>query len=282
MFPPHEGQDLEYLIQFRHPEKTLVIFPGLKTLTLADHARLFQLEVGAYEQILEGFATRARQAAAKLLEDASFATAVDDLPLEPGQLVLGLGDSITAERQSWFEILRHVLELRRPQDRLRLVNAGVSAETTLHVLSRFAGLCVLGPHWILTLIGTNDVRLHGRHPTKTLLTPDETGRNLEQLRALMLDQTQARRLWLTPPPLLEARIETHWFPVSLQQRWKNADLERVVQCINQLGDPVIDTRAAFNGPLEPLLLEDGLHPSLAGQSRMARMVVEHWNPALRG
>ncbi|WP_264777795.1 SGNH/GDSL hydrolase family protein [Deinococcus aetherius] len=150
------------MVQLRHPEKTLAIFPGLRDLTPEDHARLFGLGAAAYGQTLEDFTARVRGVARELPADPEFAA----LPLEPGQTILGLGDSLTADRQSWFEVLRQVLELRRLNDRLRLINAGVSADTTVHLLTRLAPLTVHNPAWILTLIGTNDVRLHGKHSTK--------------------------------------------------------------------------------------------------------------------
>lgn len=39
---------------------------------------------------------------------------MDALPFHPGQLVLAVGDSLTGDLQSWAEILRYLLDLRRP------------------------------------------------------------------------------------------------------------------------------------------------------------------------
>jgi acyl-CoA thioesterase-1 len=51
--------------------------------------------------------------------------------------VFGVGDSFTDDLQSWLEIVRHLLEERRPRDEIRIINAGLSAHTTAMELRRF-------------------------------------------------------------------------------------------------------------------------------------------------
>lgn len=270
---PTEVEQLTYAIQFYHPEKMLSQLPGVQNE--ATLAALLGIEVDLYRQIRDRFALNARETAQTLLADAEFCHWVDRLPFAPGAVVVGLGDSITDDRQSWLEILRHLLDLRRPDDGIEVVNAGISGDTTTHIISRFFEVAQRQPDWILCLVGTNDVRRHGFPPNQVLVGLAETARNLQHLRDLATRQTRSRWVWMTPATAIEAQIEADWALGPIQERWLNADLVAVANLVRQQPDPVIDLQAIFGMPPRPeLLLSDGLHPSLAGHREIATALVE--------
>ncbi len=258
-----------YYIQFQHPEKT---WPGLGESALAP---LFDVDLPTYQKIRSIFAETTRQAALDLLDDPAFPAQVDRLPFEAGATVVGLGDSITDDLQSWLEILREVLALRRSHDQIKVSNAGISGYTTAQVVSRFLDVVQQEPDWIICMVGTNDARRHGLSPTKTLVSLEETAKNLEMLRNFGATQTKARWVWMTPSPVIEAQIASDWFLSPFQMMWRNEDLRAIAQVIRQLSDPVVDLQSAFGMDAYPnLLLADGLHPSLAGQKRIVTALVE--------
>src|SRR3712207_412654 len=108
MEPPSRAE-IEESMQYHHPEKTLADLPGGQEIGDELLAPFFGTDVGTYREIKGEFAERARGCARDLLRDPSFARLVDRLPFEPGSTVVGLGDSITDDSQSWLEILRHLL-----------------------------------------------------------------------------------------------------------------------------------------------------------------------------
>ncbi|MBP2324574.1 hypothetical protein JOF56_004959 [Kibdelosporangium banguiense] len=55
-----------------------------------------------------------------------------------GPHVAVVGESTTADRLSWFEILRHALSLRHKE--VRLTNLAVSGSTTTQALTRLPAL----------------------------------------------------------------------------------------------------------------------------------------------
>jgi lysophospholipase L1-like esterase len=125
------------------------------------------------------------------------------------------------------------------------------------------------------MIGTNDARLHGQSPTKTLVSPHETEKNLAMLHNFARTQTSARWVWLTPATVIEPMIAAHWFLGPLQLMWKNEDLTAVAEAVKRQTDPVVDLQQHFGIPAKPdLLLDDGLHPSLAGQKVIVKALVE--------
>ena len=75
------ADQLEYLLQFQHPEKMLRAMPGLR----AEHvAAMFQIDLATYRRVRGRFARRARRAAAELLDGHACPAR---LPFRPGQVV---------------------------------------------------------------------------------------------------------------------------------------------------------------------------------------------------
>ncbi len=261
-------------MRYHHPEKTLAMLPTRPEVTDEMIAPFFRIDVGTYKEIKASFAERASRCARELLEDARFAGLVDRLPFESGTTVVGLGDSITDDLLSWFEILRHLLTESRPESGVRLVNAGISGDTTSKALSRILHVLEENPAWILILIGTNDALFVREPPTKAQVSLEETEKNLRALRDLCKAQSGARLAWMTPPPGVEER---QYPSPPGQPVWRNADLAETAKLVRQVAaeDPLVDLWGAFGNPAKPeFLLPDGLHPSLAGQKAVATALVE--------
>jgi acyl-CoA thioesterase I len=266
--------EIEEAVQYHHPEKTLAGLPTRPEISEEMLAQFFRTDARTYKEIKAAFAERAHQCARELLQDAQFASLVDRLPFEGDTTVVGLGDSITDDYQSWLEILRHLLAERRPQDGIKLVNAGISGDTTSRLLGRFLDVLEEGPAWFLVLIGTNDVPFVRDPPTKPLVSPEETNKNLRTLRDLAKARSDARLVWITPPPAIENL--TTAVPVG-EPVWRNADLKEVAELVRGVAreDTLVDLREVFGDPANPeFLLPDGLHPSLAGQKAIAAALVE--------
>lgn len=260
---------ISYLIQFLHPDKG---WPALDETAIAP---LFGVDVATYRNISVAFAERATHAAAELLADPIFAARVDRLPFQSGATVVGLGDSITDDLQSWLEILRHLLLQRRPQDGINIVNAGISGNTTTHLIDRFMDIVNLRPGWVFCMVGTKDAGTHGQSPAKTLVSLEETAKNLHALRHFAASQTTARWIWMTPTPVIEAQVASHWLFGAIQMSVSNTDLVAIADMMRQLPDPVVDVQKVFGNPVNPdWLLSDGVHPSLAGHKIIVKAFVE--------
>lgn len=183
-------EQFKFILQFIHVEKLLADFPGI---TDDNIAAIFSIDGAQYRSIRNGFNENARKTAETLLADPEFAELVDRLPFAANSTVLAVGDSVTDDDQSWLEILRHLVNLKRPDDEIRIINAGVSGDTTTHALSRFSELTLLRPDWVLFLIGLNDARKHGVAPGKTLVSVEETGKTCMRYAVLRLNKHQ--RSW---------------------------------------------------------------------------------------
>lgn len=273
---PLEGEELTYQLQFFHPEKISILasMPGMNEEVVA---KIYGIDMVWYQNLKNNFQQNAQRAAQELLTNPTFATQVDQLPFAPGTIIVGLGDSITDDCQSWLEILRHLLAQRRPQDKIQVINAGVSGDTTDQMITRFFEITLQQPDWIICFAGTNDARRHGQSPTKVLVSLEETAKNLQMLRHFANSETTAKWMWITPASVIEEQIVKHWFLGQLEVMWLNKDLQAIAELINQQPEPVVNLQPIFGMPANPdLLLPDGLHPSLAGQKAIVKAVVERF------
>jgi acyl-CoA thioesterase-1 len=264
---------IENWIQYTHLEKLYGYLPGMDEALMA---RLFGLKLEDYREVKDRFDANAREAAQELLEDASFAGRVDRLPFHSGETVLGVGDSFTDDLRSWLEIVRHLLEARRPRDEICIINAGLSAHTTAMVLRRFVpNVIAWRPDWIICLLGGNDATRVGPEPNKTQVSVEETVKNLEAMRRIARTQTDANWVWITPPTYDEERASS--FPPFKQGQsvFRNDDVIAIGNHIREQPEMVVDIQRIFGLPPSPEFQGlDGVHPSLAGQKAIARAFVE--------
>ncbi len=255
------------LVRFQKPELSLPYSNGIDDAHLA---ALFGLETDEYRSLRTDLENQARAAAADLLTEPEIAEQVDRLPLTPGQHVVALGESSTADRLSWFEILRHLLELSRPDDRIRLTNLAVAGATTTQTLKNSGGLGFLRPDWVLCQLGANDAQRLGQDGPR-VVSPEETVRNFDLLRARA---SQARWVWLTPTDTDEALLAK--FPPfrAAGISWRAKDHEETAAALNLRPEVLIDTLTVTRPTPDQRLFEpDGVHLSPAGQVAVARVVV---------
>ncbi|MQA77092.1 MAG: hypothetical protein GEV10_01185 [Streptosporangiales bacterium] len=257
-------------LQLTHLEKLYGYLPGMVDALPS----IFGLDKDRYAELTEGFAVHARQAAQELLDDDAFASAVDALPFAPGQTVLAVGDSMTDDLQSWAEILRHVLELLRPDDGVRIVNGGLSAHTTAMVLRRWVPTVAQRPDWIICFLGGNDVTRVGPEPTKSQVSTAETVANLRELHRIAAARADASWVWITPAPVHEERVAA--FPPFRmgESTWRNDDIVALTEAMRDFPEPVVDLTTVFGVPAaDDLQGPDGVHASLAGQQAVTRALV---------
>lgn len=272
------NEQMRWLLKVIQPARTLASLPGGAGLSLETQAALLGLPPEAYITELGRMKAEARDAASELLADPAVASMVDRLPLRKGASVVAFGDSLTSEPQSWAVILSELLGARRAADGISVIISAIGGDTTTHGLVRFGEVVGQQPDWVLFLIGTNDARTQGPHPTKTLVHHEETARNIAELRQRLSRETKARAVWITPPAVNEEQVAGHWGLARFGVRFRNEDLARVAKSIRDSDGAAIDIMSALGTPPpSELLMGDGLHFTVAGQKRLALEVLKGWS-----
>jgi len=271
-------EQMRWLLKVIQPARTLASLPGGAGLSQETHAAMLGLPPEIYAAELGRMRAEAKEAAGELLADPAVASMVDRLPLRKGAKVVAFGDSLTSEPQSWAVILSELLAARRAADEISVAINAVGGDTTTHGLVRVGEVVGQQPDWIFFLIGTNDARTQGSHPTKTLVHHEETVRNVAELRQRVSRETKARCVWITPPAVNEEQVARHGGLARFGVRFRNEDLARVAKIVRDVDGPVIDVFSNLGTPPpEGLLVGDGLHFTLAGQKRLALEVIKGWS-----
>ncbi|MFJ6722733.1 SGNH/GDSL hydrolase family protein [Streptomyces sp. NPDC091259] len=250
----------ERMLRFHQPEKVLRhLGPAPDEAALG---ALFGLDPAGYRMRLNRFEARNRAAAAALAAEPGAAARLAGLPFRPGEHVVSVGESTTADRLSWFEILRHLL----PDD-VRCTNLAVTGSTTIQALANLPTLALQRPDWVLCMLGANDVqRLDG----VPLISAAETRRTLRALRDLTVHRTGARWVWLTPTGVDPGRVGEYVHFRRAGLGWAGADLDAVAELLLAEPEVTVDTRAAAHGHWE----EDGVHLTPTGQQHVAAAVLD--------
>lgn len=263
---------LAKLVQSQHPEKVLTYARHLDEKVLA---AIYGVDVDIYLLVRSQLKQQVKEAAEQLLQFPDFAARVDRLPFKAGETVVGLGESTTDDLLSWFEILRYLLEQKRPHDGIRLINEGISGNTTTQVLGRLSGIVTRHTDWIFCMIGANDTMRVGEDSAKTLVSLEETAKNLHEIRRIAAVRSKAKWVWITPSTFDEERIDAFTHFKAGQLSWRNEDILAVGSLIRDMSDPVVDTQAGLGLPAQAKYMGiDGLHPSIEGYKAIARWVVE--------
>ena len=254
---------LEKLVRFQHPERSLGYARALSDETLAS---LFGTDAETYGDAVAQLDAQRAEAVRRLAARPDVREVLQYPPFERGQTIVATGESTTADRLSWFELIAALLTVERPDLELRFENLAVAGSTTTQALAGVPALRRASGDWVFCMLGGNDAqRFDGADGTR-LVSAAETVRNLRALRDLgQGDGT--KWVWLPPTPVDEELIAQFRYFQLAGITWTNADARALAAELSTLGGPVIDTFDA--APVAEPFLDDGVHPSLSAQESLA-------------
>jgi len=252
-----------------HPEKFLNFLPNLNDGQIA---QLYGMSLQEYQSAKKVYDGQAQNAASELLANSDFTFKIDKLPFKKNQTVLVIGESTADALNSWVYILQYLLNQRRPQDNIRIVNAAISGQTTTEALRKITAQAKLGPDWVICHLGTNDCMRYGSQKTTVSLT--ETIANLNAIKEIINKDAKANIVWLTPVPIDEKRAE-NFQPFKTQQlSLKNSDLNEISKYLKALPEPTIDVTEEFGNPVNPEFVQyDGIHLTIDGQKAIVESLI---------
>jgi acyl-CoA thioesterase-1 len=256
-------------VQFQRPAAFHEL-PGGGAVDEQGEAVLLGTTVEALRELRSGMRAVVEAAVASLLADPAVRAALERLPA--GLAIGAVGDSLTADHQSWAEMLRGALAEVRPD--VELVNVAKSGDTTMDLVRRLT-LALAGrrPSRYLVLAGSNDACRTVPYDGKMFISDEETRANLQRL-ADIVASIGGEVVWLTPPPLAEDVAAAFPVFVDMGIRYRADDVARKAAIVRERPEPVIDLHATLGAEAgDDLLLADGVHLAPAGQVAIARRVI---------
>ena len=225
------------------------------------------LEPSAVSGVRDGLAGRVRAAAGALLTERPVAAGLHRMALRPGERVVVVGDSISADRLSWARLLADLVPMVEPEASVEVL--ALSSRTSSEALALGPVLVSRVPTRVLVMLGTNDVRREGATTGVRMVSAAETARNLRALRLLLETETGARVRFVVPPPVDPARVGLTRELTG--EWWDGADLPELTAIVRDVDPDAIDLSGL---PARPGFWEDdGLHPSPIGQVAILRAVL---------
>ena len=217
--------------------------------------------------------SEARASAAELLGEADVIETLPLLPFKRDARVLAVGDSITADRLGWAELMSLVTS-EVPQSAFTVINMGVGGQTSSDVISQVDVYADLEPDWVILMVGTNDFRFHTEQVNVTMLSKSETERNLLLIRQLIENELGARLVVVTPPPVVRPGVTVG--TAARAVGWREGYDASLAEFIRSEFANHIDVHSVLGGvAVDGLFEEDGVHPSVDGQKLILRTILHH-------
>ncbi len=262
---------LRYFMAFHCPEKRFPMYPGAASVR---NVAAF-IGISEYELVesRKRFDEIARNVAVELLGDEEVASQVKRLPFENGQTIVAFGDSLTEDRQSWFEVLRHMLEIVTPNPAYRFVNMGISGDTSYDALRRIGQILRMEPDWVFIAFGTNDVARPLVAPERTTVSLADFWENIEVLSRVFNESLPNPPIWVAPPTVITPMMEDIGFYEAIMHE---SDLVQYRQVIAGKPGHIVDPHGTRMGnpPQMWNFLSDGVHHTPAGHEQTVRAVLK--------
>jgi lysophospholipase L1-like esterase len=199
---------------------------------------------------------------------------VEPLGLDQEIRVCFLGDSITSDRTSYFNILKAKFA-HLPT--LKFSDLSISGAKSSDLVTSFIpAFCKDSPQIVVLMIGTNDMRRTDDGENLLHTSLQEYRRNLSYLLKKFKDRG-AEIIISTLPPFCQKRIQQNYPLWGILYRQEdriayNKTIREVAKEYNAILNEMSGTYNAYSA--EDLLLIDGLHLNEVGQCLLAKNVFE--------
>lgn len=257
---------VRFFLAFQSPEKRYPLYQGANP---ANIAAFMGISLHEYQEALKKFDEIAKNAAISLIDEQEIRYQLKQLPFQQGQTILAFGDSLTDDKQGWFEILRHLVEIYLPKPQLRWINAGISGDTSYDALRRLRKVLGSSPDWLIVAFGTNDAARPLLAPDRTVISLADFWENIQVISKVAEEYIPNQPIWITPPDIIKEMMEDlGYFDVSLN----NEDIEEFREIIRGKPGYIVDPYGKRMGNPPELwnYLSDGLHHSPSGHMATVR------------
>lgn len=262
---------IRYFMAFQSPEKRFPLYSGASSLR--NVAAFMGISENELLEARKRFDEIARNTAVELLNDEGVRSQLNRLPFENGDVIVAFGDSLTDDRQGWFEILRHMLEINTPEPKYQFHNLGISGDTSYDALRRLRSVIRLEPDWVFVAFGTNDAARPLVAPERTVVSLADFWENINAISKVLDEFAANPPVWVTPPSVITQLMEDlGYFDALIHE----SDLVQYREVLTGKPGYVVDPHGTRMGNPPQLwnFLSDGLHHTPAGHEQTVRAVLK--------
>lgn len=261
-------------VQFLNLESQFPYFKGCKDDNIV--ADFVGLDRDEYKKALASFEQFSKQAAIEILKDKGVKSLLEELPLKKNDKFLLIGDVVSADKQGWFSIFQHVLEIATPSPRFTFMNVSqqdmLSADAVKHIAS---WLHINKPTWVFVNLGLNDAQLMPIESEKTMLSLADTWENVSALQSIFDEVVKNPPVWITPVGVIDAFVKES---LLFAQDFSEEGIASVRDIISGKPGYVVDPMGIRLGQIPAEnpwhYLTDGVHHSISGHSETVKALIK--------
>lgn len=263
---------LTYISPFLNIEKLFPLLPG--TSEIKNVASFIGIDEDKLRDVRKNLDEQAKEAALEILNELDDAVGtLESLPFKDEDTVLVIGDSIAGDRQGWFEILRHLLEIGTDRN-LKFINSAsyqFNSTDALKYLDQH--MMAHNPDWVFVALGTFDAYRPNYASDRTMVSLTELWENMNSIQKAVQHVTKNDVIWVSPTPVKSAAMEKD--PL-LNGVINNQDIAQIQQLLSDKNGYVVDPygRRFGNPPEDWNYLSDGLHHSITGHTQTVKKILE--------
>jgi lysophospholipase L1-like esterase len=262
---------IRYFMAFQSPEKRFPLYSG--TGSLRNVAAFMGISENELLEARKRFDEIAKNTAVELLSDPEIQSQLRRIPIKNGQTIVAFGDSLTDDKQGWFEIFRHMLEINTPNPSYEFINMGISGDTSYDALRRVRRVIEVEPDWVFVAFGTNDASRPLVAPDRTTVSLAEFWENMNVISKVFDEFIPNPVVWITPPAVITQMMEDLGFFDGLIHE---EDLVQYREVLSGKPGYIIDPHGTRMGNPPQLwnFMSDGLHHTPAGHEQTVRAVLQ--------
>ena len=263
---------LTYISPFLNIEKLFPLLPGASDLK--NVASFIGIEEDKLKAVRQNLDEQAKEAALEILNNLEDPVGtLENLPFHDEDVIVVIGDSIAGDRQGWFEILRHLLEIGTDKN-LKFINSAsyqFNSTDALKYLDQH--MMAHNPNWVFVALGTFDAYRPNYASDRTMISLTEFWENMNSIQNAIEHVTKNEVIWVSPTPVKSSAMEKD--PL-LNGVINNHDIVQIQQLLSDKNGFVVDPYGRrFGNPAEDWnYLSDGLHHSITGHIQTVKKVLE--------
>lgn len=265
-------EHLEILVRYFHPERKYPFLRG--AFSSNAHASLFGIREQLYSRIRDSLQTKMRACVDLKIHGSDFGEKISKLNVVKQSRIVALGDSLTDDLLSWFEMLRYAFSVVRPEDDIEFVNYATTGDNSSQILQSIVETHQLeNVSHVFCLIGTNDSRCFGHGMDKPNISLAEFQANIAAVMQFHQRKSSAQWRWLLPVMVDPERISQDPFLQNVELSWDNAQIEAIQKYLHSREEVSIELQSLVTD--KTFHEADGLHWTLEAHATVLERVVNN-------
>jgi len=223
---------------------------------------------------LKNFENKSKQLALELLKDQVVIDYLEELPFKDEEKLVVYGDSSSAEKGGWVDVLKHVIEIGS-EKKIEIINSSVSGLTSTSLLQSMGNRVLAhNPDWVILNFGTWDSFRVNYAADRPLVSLTEFWENLQSIRTA-IESLDSRNpiIWMSPSSVIEEATNIN--PL-FNGSFDNSEIRAYQEVMRDKGGIIIDPFfQRFGNPSENwYYAADGIHFSESGNMETVKTILK--------